>query len=660
VKKNIIKRAFECYLSLSVLMLFAAVLIRIFETMVLASRHGDFFSQLLLNFYGLGFDILFFCKISLIFFPIYLLLHSISNKFASWFFRAFFTLVILSSLAMIMYFAIAGLALDNLFFDYSAKELLYVVNTSQTLKWWEFAGLFLIPILFFISSFKKFKFKNYSVIICLLLTVFSLFVNKIPDRLYDNQKQQQTIDNKYRCFLDSVKQAVSAEIRSKKINSKNQWLFHSKKIEFRNEVDKFHSYFPNINFVDNQYPFLHYDESPDVLSSFFNLKEDTMPNFVFVIVEGLGREVSGYNSAFPSATPYLDSLVSTGLSWSNCFSSSQRTICVLPTLFANLPFGNRGFTTYKNDYPDFNSLLTILHDNGYYSSFFYGGLLCFDDICYFLAENMIDNYLDISKYENSEMKNSWGLYDHCLFEESLKTIDFESHHTRVDVFMTLSTHDPFEYPDKDAYTQQYTQMLHDKNLQNSISQSQYKEYASYLYLDNSLRKLMSLYASKPDFDNTIFIITGDHCFNPVSTNINKYYVPLVIWSPMINTSQRFPAVVTHRDVTPSILAMLGSNFKFESPEEVAWINSGLDTSSVFRSTTFTPQLHTSRNLTNFIYHNYFIDDDEVYEFNYDDEVLTLKRTENEDVKELMRCYKDIDLYIMNNNAIIKKVFDTAD
>ena len=117
------------------------------------------------------------------------------------------------------------------------------------------------------------------------------------------------------------------------------------KISLTNYISTFQDKFPNNIFINPSYPFLHKETSPDVLSTYFNLQKEK-PNFVFIIVEGLGREFSGNNSLLPSATPFLDSLSIQGLSWNNCFSTSQRTICAV--------------TSQQYEYKSFFSFFKIL------------------------------------------------------------------------------------------------------------------------------------------------------------------------------------------------------------------------------------------------------------------------------------------------------------
>ena len=220
------------------------------------------------------------------------------------------------------------------------------------------------------------------------------------------------------------------------------------------------------------------------------------------------------------------------------------------------------------------------------------------------------------------------------------------------IYLTLTTHDPFDYPNKEQYTQAYIDKLKQHGRLNEIQPSQYEMYASYLYYDDCLRKFFSDYRTMPEYENTIFVITGDHCFNAQSEELDKYHVPLIIWSPMLKEPHRFPAMVAHRDITPSFLAMMKEKYDVKAPHIVSWINTGLDVSPTFRANTFTPQLKNSRKMDNMVYKDYFYDEGKIYKFGYENERLTITPVEEEKIVKLMSDYKAMDDYVMNNDALI--------
>ncbi|MDD7914481.1 hypothetical protein [Polaribacter ponticola] len=109
---------------------------------------------------------------------------------------------------------------------------------------------------------------------------------------------------------------------------------------------------------NNEYPFLKpSDATPDVLGSFFNVKEEK-PNIVFIVVEGLGSEFVG-DRDYSGFTPYLNSIIPESLYWDNFLCNTGRTFGAIPSLIGSLPFGEKGFLEIE-DTPTHVSLFSIL------------------------------------------------------------------------------------------------------------------------------------------------------------------------------------------------------------------------------------------------------------------------------------------------------------
>lgn len=613
--------------------------VRCFEWALLSHYQNQTWSQMSLCLRGFCYDILFFGKVSLLLFPIHWLISRKSEKAAAMTFRILGAVMLLISNAMIMYYVSADIPLDNVFFTYSIKVLVYISKSTGAFVWWGYVGLLLIPALFFLVSKKEVRLGKPGLFIWLGLAAVSLFVYRVPSWMYDTKEEMNTIGNKQEFFLKSLfkRQQSFTRINPEDLDQQR--------------IEAFQSYFPDVEFVDYRYPLCHLDHTPDVLSGFFDLKKDTLPNIVVIITEGLGRGFSGADSRLPSATPFLDSLSNTGLYWSNCMSSSQRTFAVLPTLLGDLPFGKDGFMQSTNA-PRFQSLVSILHENGYNSAFFYGGWVCFDDMCYFLRDMGIKEYLpDHNEYPEEE-QNTWGLYDHVMFREALKQVATNTAMPRLDIYLTLTTHDPFEYPDKEKYTQRYVDLLINRGIKQSIPEYLHGRYASYMYYDDCLRKFFADYRQIPGYENTIFIITGDHDFNSLASDLQKCHVPLLVWSPMLKESRQFPALVTHRDVAPSLVSMMIHKYGIKASKLVNWLNTGLDTASYFRAKSFTPQMNASHELTNMVYHDWFLVGEDVYHFELHDNQLAIEPSDSDTILALMAEYKAIDDYVMNNDALL--------
>ena len=627
------------YLSIIIPLLVVVTVARLYEMFLFQPTYG-FANSLKINIIGGFYDILFIARLSVPFFVVFAVVDLLSSKLSKLIFRIIATIIILISCILITYYSIAGVPLDRSLFAYSLKEIFGIIGSSQKAAWWSYIFIVGIPVFYYLASRRDYHIKNWMYGIYLLI-IFAGFCFGKP--MMNNSKDQYTADNKLRHFVSSVASGFNQK-------SSNP---------IAEDATLFQSHFPEHQFISTDFPFLHNDNSQNTLSDFFNLK-DEKPNLVFVIVEGLGREFSGKNSIVPSATPFLDSLAANSLSWTNCLSTSMRTIQALPSIFGALPMGKTGFMNLRDNAPDYHSLLKILHQNGYRSSFFYGGWIGLDDMNYFLKQNydyIFDNKIDptfaytVHDFDTLSQCNGWGLLDEYLFNNALNAIDF-SYTPRIDVYLTLTTHDPFDYPDKKDLTSKYQQKL--KKYNTHINYQLSPKYASYLYLDNCLRKLFDSYKTKEGFDNTIFVITGDHSFNTSAEPIEVHHVPLIIWSPMLKDFRQMDAVASHRDITPALLALLKGKYSISTPKNVAWINRGLDTSLLFRCNTFSPLLDLSRNTSRMVVHGYLIDNNDTKKIGFNNSHLTLTDVADTlNINNLLKSYRALDIYVTNNNTLIE-------
>jgi len=370
-----------------------------------------------------------------------------------------------------------------------------------------------------------------------------------------------------------------------------------------------------------RYPFLHLDETQDVLSPFLR-KSAAPPNIVMVIVEGLGRAYANEGAYLGSFTPFLDSLAAHSLRWKNFLSESGRTFAALPTLLASLPFGKSGFTELDSRMPPHLSLLSLLKHNGYHTAFYYGGDATFDNMTAFLKRNAIDRIHDIAAFPAGYQQlpvNSqgfcWGYGDKELFRYYHATLTADTPYCNV--LLTIAAHEPFLVHRQDAYLarfeQRMTELAFDKD-RKAAARDYKMQYASILYTDDALREFFHRYRLRPDFNNTLFIITGDHRMPeiPMRDKLDRYHVPLVIYSPLLLRSAAFSAISTHFDVAPSILQLLKHQYGLRMPSLAAWVGSGLDTGYTFTNPHAYPLMQNKHYMIDFIQGDHMMIGNELY------------------------------------------------
>ena len=378
-----------------------------------------------------------------------------------------------------------------------------------------------------------------------------------------------------------------------------------------------------INFLaERQFPFLHYDETPDVLGPFFN-RASTPPNVVIIVVEGLGRAFSGSDAYLGSFTPFIDSLAQQSLYWENFLSQGGRTFAVLPAILGSLPFAQQGFSDLGSRMPAHLSLPGILKKNGYAPAFYYGGNAQFDNMRLLLRKQGVDRVIDEPTYGVGYQKMpsangfTWGYGDKDLFRHYLAVNNPTDARPRLQILLTVSTHDPFRINEQKVYLQKAEERFQFLRLTESKKQERRNyslQFASILYADDALRQFFASYQKRPDFNRTIFMITGDHRMPeiPMATKLDRYHVPLIVYSPLLKRRATFRSISTHADICPTVLAFLKTNYALKTPSVVSWLGTGIDTTRQFQNVHSSPLKMTKAELVDFVMGPYMLNQDKLY------------------------------------------------
>jgi uncharacterized sulfatase len=566
-------------------------------------------------------DVVFWLKCLVYFFVVYTILHLISKKFAQATYGIVIVLLSVVQMGLVSYFTTAMVPLGADIYGYSMTDIRQTVGAA--------GGVNVFQILLFV----------------ILIAMAGAAIWFLPKRIKVHGYIVTILPLASFLLMVSNAQAHSGNLKSDFANN----LIINKSDHFWSESYK--HFFPTneetdiyadsyINDYDNgkgskvatfkytdpeHYPFLHSDTSADVLSPFFK-PGATKPNIVIILVEGLGRAFTNDGAYLGNFTPFIDSLSSQSLYWKNFLSEGGRTFAVLPSVLGSLPFAKNGFLELGNNMPVHLSLLSLLKYNGYHTSFYYGGDARFDNMATFLNKNAIDELNDEKSFPAGYVKLpapngfSWGYNDKELFRHYLVTRDEKNTTPQLSVVLTVSTHSPFAINEEDKYLQRFEERMNQLGFNDTRKNEcrNYKlQYASILYLDDALRGFFNTYRKRADFNNTIFLITGDHRMPeiPMSDKIDRYHVPLIVYSPMLKRTAQMASVSTHFDISPSLISYLHHNYKIKGPSLVSWMGQGLDTNRNFENVHNYPLLQTKTDMIDFIMGDYHLNGDNLFKLN---------------------------------------------
>lgn len=652
----------QSFTALSLIWLALLFVLSLIEISLNSNFHGLPLSFFKLISWSLYLDTLFWLKFLPLLFIFYSLLYLLSQRLASLSYKLFISLIFAVQLLLISYFNTSLVMLGADLFGYSIEDIIQTVGASGGVSIVS-AILFILLILFNVVILnllpKRLRMNSILSVCIILLAVVYIPINAMSNWESVNLHSDYAnnlVTNKSEHFYSSAYTHYFPEIYETDIYADSY---------IGDFIDKLSKAIP-FEYVDEEnYPFLHKKLNNDVLTPFFEPRKQK-PNMVIILVEGLGRAFTNNGAYLGNFTPFLDSLSNKSLYWKNFMSEGGRTFAALPSILGSLPFGQNGYLAMGSKMPNQLSLINLLNANGYQSSFYYGGDSSFDNMSLYLKLNNIDEINDLYKFSSKGYAKlpanngfSWGYSDKSLFKYYLNSRPSDTtHKPQLSVLLTVATHSPFLIEEKEKYTKKFeermTQLGFGEERKNNYRNYK-KQYSSILYADDALKGFLEEYKKRPDYNNTIFLITGDHRIPeiPMSSKLDRYHVPLIIYSPMLKRTAEMSSVSTHFDIAPSLLSFLETNYKIKLPMVMSWMGKGLDTTRGFQNIHEVPLMQTKTDLVDFIMDEYHLNGDNLYKFNSQmEEVLVMDLDKKAQLISAFNLFKKRNTEIINGSKIV--------
>ncbi len=609
-----IQAVLQVFWGMSLIFFAFVLLFRILEISLIFTNHVlDFtFQETILN--SLVQDLSWSLYLLGLVFIFHILISLLSVKLGRVFSMIILTVFLIIHLALIFYFSKTLVPLGKDLFAYSWDDLKLTITSSGVLTTVNLvfgAGfiVFLLTSLFLGNKIFKFNLSTY----LYLTSVFLVFLAGIG--FFNKFFTDTTNDVKFNIELNKSRFLAEQAFDQFVYGGEYYFDFYLRSSAQNLTVKK--------DFFDQEYPFMHRAEYPDVLGPFFD-SLSSPPDLVFILVESFGKAYSGSGAYLGSFSPFLDSLEQHSLVWKHNISSTGRTFGILPGIFGGLPFGEKGFLEMYKEYPYHTSLIKILKENKYQTRFFIGSDRKFDFEGNFLEYQGMDQIEDESTYDPKYAKTpsttgfSWGYPDKALFQNGLEKLPKSKSGPELRIFQTQTSHDPYIVPERELYETKF-----ENHLTNylKLPVSKIPEYRNYkniymtiLYADDAIRQFFEQYKKRPEYANTIFVITGDHRLPeiPMASRLDRFHVPLILFSPLINRPTVFGGMTSHFEVTPTILAFLAKNAGIKTPEELIWQGQVLDTAVNFQANLSMPLMRNKNQLVEYISGEYFLSDGQVF------------------------------------------------
>ncbi|HUX59101.1 MAG TPA: sulfatase-like hydrolase/transferase [Bacteroidales bacterium] len=273
----------------------------------------------------------------------------------------------------------------------------------------------------------------------------------------------------------------------------------------------------------------------------------TQPNIIILVLESFSGYLIGPLGGDSLVTPNFNRYVKEGILFSEFYASGTRTDKAMPAILNGYPAQPaQSIIKEPKKSQTLSSIVKILIENGYNSSFWYGGEINFANFNSFVIGSGFNEIITKDNFDHENYNSKWGVHDHVFFE-ALKDSLEKIKQPFLNVSLTLSSHEPFDVPMETVFAG-------DDNM------TKYKN--SVYYTDKSLGSFLDWAKEKEWWKNTLVIMVADHC-GRVSADMaiysqNMFKIPMLwVGGALSKHGIRIDKLGSQVDIPVTLLNQLG-------------------------------------------------------------------------------------------------------
>lgn len=289
------------------------------------------------------------------------------------------------------------------------------------------------------------------------------------------------------------------------------------------------------------------------------------PNIVIIVIESMSTHKTSFFFDELDTTRFLYNLARESLYFPNYYASARTTARGMFSIITGIPDVNEYFKTSSRDPYAADQHLIWDNFDDYTKIYMLGGNANWANIRGVISNNVSGVKIYEEGYWQSPRMDVWGISDKDLLQEANALLEKQKE-PFISLIQLASFHSPFTVPD-DLPDFDYTIPDGDFLKKYGFDEFGDKEYLSMKFCDYALKKYFESAKKAQYYENTIFIITGDHGISQVSPSVGANYssvrlhefqVPLIIHSPKYFPQGKImPQTGGHIDIFPTAAALAG-------------------------------------------------------------------------------------------------------
>lgn len=307
----------------------------------------------------------------------------------------------------------------------------------------------------------------------------------------------------------------------------------------------------------NPYIYLDQKQAEQEVENLYKAQKDTTisflkidkPNVVIFILESFTADLTKALGNADGITPNIDSLAKKGVFFSQIYATGNRTdkgLIGSLTGFPTLAIGS--IVKWPEKMQKIPAISQKLYQNGYQTSFYYGGESEFDNYKAFVLGHNYKTLVDKNSFDKKDMNSKWGAYDGLVFNRQLTEAN-TSKQPFFSTILSLTNHEPFELPVKHKFG-------------NADNVQKFKSTA--FYTDSCIGSYLNEAKKQAWYKNTLFIFVADHGHPLPKQNHEiyepqRYHIPLIFYGDVIKDEFKgkvYDKTGSQQDLPATLLAQL--------------------------------------------------------------------------------------------------------
>jgi phosphoglycerol transferase MdoB-like AlkP superfamily enzyme len=332
------------------------------------------------------------------------------------------------------------------------------------------------------------------------------------------------------------------------------------------EVKKYYNTIADYLGVQNQNPqTLNYDRI--IAPQAHRIPYQRPPNVIFIMLESLGASRLGAHGNPLKPTPYLDAIAEGGWFFRNFYVPVSGTAKTVFASITGLPDVSSVQTATRN--PMIAQQRVVLNSfNKYRKFYFIGGSAGWANMSAVINQSVKDIKLFEEDHWEESIVDVWGISDLSLFREVDKILSrLPGDKPFFAYIQTAGNHRPFTVPeDNDGFEiKNESEETLRKNGFRSVEQ-----YNAVRLIDFNIGRFMDFARENGYFDNTIFVLFGDHNNRITSTpymapfyealDLDGLHVPHMIYAPQLLQHREIDDATSLVDMFPTVAGILGLKY----------------------------------------------------------------------------------------------------